>query len=565
MPPAGTATAAGTREISGQDEALAAMLLPHLTRLRMHRVADAGEAVVISASCRAASTCCPRCGQESSRVHGGYSRVVADGASGGRPVLIALQVRRFRCLRPECPAVTFAEQAEGVTSRYCRRSVPLTALLAGFGLELAGRASTRLALLLGIAVHPSTVLRLVKALPGPGVAGAPEVLGIDDFALRKGHVYGTVLVDIATADVVDLLPDREAATVEAWLTEHPGAKVICRDRAGAYAEGSRAGAPEATQVADRWHLRHNLAEHAGKTVARHHACLKQPAPGDAVPPDTAEQEAAEHEQEPAGAAVPGEPAGGPAGEGRLAARTRERYAAIHELLQAGESLHAISRVLSLSRPTVRRFARAASIDELLAEAMGRESKLDPFRPYICQRWNEGLTDAAALHAELQQRGFTGSVRTVRRYVAPFRQAATAPDPAPAAPKTRQVTRWLLTRPDHLQPEDQAQLNAIRASCPHIDTLARHVASFAEMMTGRTGNRDLESWLTAVEADDGQPDLCSFAAGIRNDQQAVTNGLTLPSSSGKVEGTVNKIKMIKRQMYGRAGFGLLRTRIILHPA
>jgi transposase len=561
MPPAGTATAAGAREISAQDEALVAMLFPHLARLRMHGVADAGEAVVISASCRAESARCPRCGQQSSRLHGGYSRVVADSTAGGRPVLIALQVRRFRCLQPGCPAVTFAEQAEGVTGRYCRRSVPLTAMLAGFGLEMARRASARLALLLGIAVHSSTVLRLVKALPAPGVAGAPEVLGIDDFALRKGHVYGTVLVDIATAGVVDLLPDREAATVEAWLTAHPGAKVICRDRAGAYAEASRAGAPEATQVADRWHLWHNLAGHAGKTVARHHACLKQPAPGDAVPPGTAEQEAADHEQEPAGPAVPGEPAG----EGRLAARTRERHAAIHELLQAGESLHGISRVLSLSRPTVQRFARAASIDELLAEATGRESKLDPFTPYICQRRNEGLTDAAALHAELQQRGFTGSVRTVRRYMAPFRQAATAPDPTPAAPKTRQVTRWLLTRPDHLQPGEQAQLNLIRASCPHIDTLARHVASFAEMMTGRTGSRDLETWLTAVEADDGQPDLRSFAAGIRNDQQAVANGLTLPYSSGKVEGTVNKIKMLKRQMYGRAGFGLLRTRVILHPA
>ena len=223
-------------------------------------------------------------------------------------------------------------------------------------------------------------------------------------------------------------------------------------------------------------------------MARHHACLNQPAPGGAGPPGTAEPGAADHEQEPAGPAVPGDPAGEPAGQGRLAARTRERYAAIHELLQAGESLHAISRVLSPSRPAVRRFARAASIDELLAEA-GRESKPDPFPPRSCQRWNQGLTAAAALHAEPRQRGFTGSARTVRRHMAPFRQAATAPDPAPAAPKTRQVTRWPLTRPDHLQPEDQARLNAIRASCPHIDTLARHGASFAEMMTGRTGNRE----------------------------------------------------------------------------
>ena len=154
------------------------------------------------------------------------------------------------------------------------------------------------------------------------------------------------------------------------------------------------------------------------------------------------------------------------------------------------------------------------------------------------------------------------MRTVRRYLAPFRHDIAAPDPAPAVPKARQITRWLLSHPEHLQPDEQAQLAAIRGRCPHIDALTGHITSFAEMMTGRTGDRDLESWLAGVEADDGQPKLHSFATGIRHDQQAVTNGLTLPYSSGKVEGAVTK--MLKRQMYGRATFALLRTRVILHP-
>ena len=569
MLPAGPASPA-TRvvwDVCEQGQALLAVLFPHLAGLRVHRVEDTGDAVLIAASCRADAACCPRCGQESARVHGGYARTVADGAAGGRPVLIGLQVRRFRCPNPACPAVTFAEQAAGVSERYRRRSVPLTALLAGFGLELAGRAAARLAGTLGIAVHPATVLRLVAAAPEAEVTAAPEVLGVDDFALAKGQVYGTVLVDMRTGDVIDLLPDREAASFQAWLTAHPGAGIICRDRAGNYAEGARAGAPDAIQVADRWHLWHNLAEYAEKTVAGHRGCLKDQPGGadDADVPRTADT----LEQEP-----PGQAEGGPVmppgfldacgRERRLVARTRERYAEIRGRLDAGESLSAISRVTGLDRKTVQRFARAGSAGELLGKATSRESKLDEFKPYLHRRWNEGITDAARLHAELQQRGWTGSEQTVRRYVRPFRQARTAPGPAPAVPKTRQITRWLLTRPDHLQPDEQAQIQAIRARCPHIDALAGHVTAFAEMMTARTGSRDLETWLAAVEADD-QAGLRSLAAGIRNDQQAVTNGLTLHWNSGRVEGTVNKIKMIKRQMYGRAGFDLLRKRVILHPA
>jgi transposase len=539
MPPTGAASAPRlVWDVSEQGEGLLTALFPHLAGLRVRRVEDRGDAVVILASSRAGTACCPRCGQGSSRVHGGYTRMVADGAAGGRPVLIALRVRRFRCLQECCPVVTFAEQADGVSARYRRRSVPLLAMLAGFGLEAAGRPAARLAGGLGIAVHPATVLRLVAAAPEPEITAAPDVLGVDDFALAKGQVYGTVLVGMRTGDVIDLLPDREAATVEAWLRAHPGAGIICRDRAGNYAEGARAGAPDAIQVADRWHLWHNLAEYAEKTVACHRGCLKDPpAGGDADGGKDAPGTAGPPGQEPQGQAAPDGFLDACGRERRLVTRTRERYAEIRGRLDAGESLSAISRATGLDRQTVQRFARAGSIDELLVKATSRDSKLDKFKPYICQRWNEGLTDAAALCAELRERGWAGSEQTVRRYVRPFRQALAAPDPAPPVPKARQITRWLLTRPDHLQADEQAQLEAIRARCPHIDALAGHVTAFAEMMTARTGSRDLEAWLAAVEADD-RSGLRSLATGIRNDQQAVTNGLTLPWSSGKVEGTVN---------------------------
>jgi transposase len=577
MPSAGAVTAAGrVLEVSGQGEELLSMLFPHLRGLRVGQVEDTGDAVVIRASCRAAQARCPLCGAVSSQVHAGYARVVADGAAGGRPVLIALSVRRFRCPEPSCPRATFAEQAEGVTVRYRRRSVPLLGMLAGFGLELAGRAAARLAGTLGVPVHSATVLRLVMALPDPPVTAAPAVTGVDDFALRKGHVYGTVIADAESGQVVDLLPDREAATWQAWLTAHPGAEVICRDRASAYADGAAAGAPGAIQVADRWHLWHNLGEYVEKAVVAHRGCLTgaadelaaagQDAPPGPQPPDAI----------PAAA-----PAAGTDGlrdvcgrERALVSRTLERHAAVHELLRAGRSQREAAEILGLSRNTVNRFARQGDAAGLLVKATGRDSKLDPFKPWINRRWNEGLTSAAALHAEMTAtQGWTGNVQAVERYVRQFRtadgrtRAGRAPRPAPAAPpapKTRQVTRWLLTRPARLDSGDQARLAAVKASCPHLDALAVYVRSFAEMMTRRQGLLALEDWLTRVEADD-QPQLHSFANGIRRDQEAVTAGLALPYSSAAMEGNVNKIKMIKRQMYGRAGFPLLRKRAILHPA
>ena len=431
-------------DVSEEGGKLLALLFPQLAGLRVHRVEDTGGEVVIAASCAASSGCCPACGSPSARVHGGYSRTVADGAAGGRPVLVTLRVLRFLCVDPSCPKVTFAVQADGLTSRYCRRSVPLTRMLTGFGLELAGRAGARLAAVLGIAVHSSTLLRLVMALPDPVATASPRVTGVDDFALRKGHVYGTVVADAESGQVIDLLPDREAAPLEQWLKDRPGAEVICRDRATAYSDGASAGAPLAVQVADRCHLWHNLGEYAEKAVAAHRGCLSG-APG-APAPGTA------------GSALPGEVPAAPAPEepdglrdvlGRervLVARTLERHAAVRELLREGRSQREAADILGLDRKTVGRFAAEADPARLLVKATGRAGKLDPFKPWVNRRWNEGLTSAAALHAEITAQGWTGSVQAVERYVRQFRaadgrtRAGRNPRLAPAAPRPPRPAR-----------------------------------------------------------------------------------------------------------------------------
>jgi len=517
-------------------------LLPHLAPVVVEAAEVAGGRVLIWARVRAEGASCPHCGQFTERVHSAYERRLADAPAGGQPVTIRLAVRRFFCGNADCGAVTFAEQVPGLTTRRARRTPLLARMVTATGLALAGRAGARLAGTLGLPAGRSSLLRLVMALPDPP-AGAVTVLGVDDFAFRRGRDYGTILVNAQTGRPVDLLRDRQAATLAAWLKAHPGTEVICRDRAGAYADGARKGAPEAIQVADRWHLYHNLAGHVEKTVARHRHCLQETSPEPEAPgPGAAGLQQAEEE------------------ESALAARTRQRYEQIQALKTRGMAISAITGHTGLARHTVRRFIRAATVDELLSgTGRGRPSLLDDYQPYLRQRWDEGCTNARRLHAELRQRGYTGSYGAVANYLLPFRRAA-APPAVPAPPAARDLARWILTSPASLGDDERRELTRARERCPHLDALAGHVTEFATILTGLHGSR-LGQWITAVEADD-QPHLHSFARGLRQDHAAVLNGLTLPWSSGVVEGNVNRLKTIKRQMYGRAAFPLLRKRVLL---
>jgi len=514
------------------------VLLPHLAGVIVEEVTAAAGLLLLTARARAPEAACPGCGAVSGRVHSRYARTLADAAIGGRQAVILLAVRRFFCRAPGCPRKTFAEQVDGLTTRYARKTPLLAGVLGRIAVALAGRAGSRLASGLGVPASRQVLLRLVMAVPDPA-AVSPRVVGVDDFAIRRGQHYGTLLIDCETGAPLDLIEGRDAQPLADWLAARPGVEVICRDRAGSYADGARTGAPSAVQVADRFHLWQNIAKAVETCVAAHRACLAEPAlppAGDEAPP----------------------PAPDPTG--KFAERARRKHELVHALRAEGRGLREIARHLGWGLHTVQRYDRAATWQELAESRWPatRASKLDPFKPYLDQHAGEGHGSFTRLFNEIKALGYDGSYSVVRNYL-----DRTRPEKAPlreAPPAVREVTNWLCRRPDTLTEDERPKLKAILDRCPELQVASAQVRGFAAMITDLTG-QNLPKWMAAAR-EAGLPGISSFAKGLEQDLDAVTQGLTTSWSSGPVEGRVNHIKMIKRQMFGRASLPLLRKRVLL---
>jgi transposase len=534
-------------------------LLPLQGGLHVDALEVDDEALTVTLTASAPGACCPLCATPTMRVHSHYQRQPTDLPWGALMLRLVLRVRRFRCPVAACPRRIFTERLPHLVCPYARRTVRAQEVVRAIALAVGGEAGARLIARLRLGVSAATLRRLIHRAEVP-VVTPPRVIGVDDFALRRRHRYGTVIADLEQHAIIDLLPDRTAATLVAWLRQQPQIEIVSRDRSPEYARAISEGAPQAVQVADRWHVLRNLREVGERfldTQRAHWQDLTLPEVTDRVPPVRRSR----HEQA--------------ARQARRAQR-RARYDAVRTLHAQGVPLLQIAQRFQMGRVTVRRYATADVFPER-APHRRKPSQLLPYVSYLERRWAEGCCNGVQLWKELQGQGYSGSRRLIAQWVcqrrtepAPttphkHRRTANASRILAAAPAVHRASSrrlvWLLlqdpaalTRPEH------AALAQMQERSPAIAAAYTLMQDFVQMVRAQTPSA-FAPWLDAVAQTD-LPSFQTFAQGLAQDEPAILAALTLPWSNGPLEGFVNKIKTIKRQMYGRASFPMLRRRVLL---
>jgi transposase len=512
----------------------------------IRRVVLDGSAVTLEAEATTSSAACPACGVLSQQIHDHYDRHPTDLPWRGCPVRLILRVRRFCCGNRACPRATFAEDFTPSLPPRAQRTADADAFLVQLAWMLGGEAGARLALAAGLSVSPDTLLRLLRRAEHDEVE-TPRVLGVDDLALRRGQSYATILVNLERSEPIDLLPGREAEPLAAWLRQHPGVEVIVRDRSEAYAEGARAGAPEATQVADRFHLVKNASAAMDELLQgrRRQIAVAVPDPAPASP----------SEKPPS------------ASQQRMADRRAARIARWEEVQRRhneGESLRGIAREMGLSRVTVRRLIDTPipPRNRIVHPRPGglTSPSLQPYVSYLQDRWQEGCTNITQLFREIVEKGYQGSRSLLYTALHPWRPPRPPPEERKRQKSRRFSVRWLCLRPpDQLKAEEQSALEQILEEDAELATGYRLLQRFRQLITERDVAA-LDSWLQDAQTSNLAP-FVGLANGIAKDRAAVDAALTMPWSTSMVEGHIHRVKLIKRQGYGRSGFALLKRRIL----
>jgi transposase len=536
---------------------LAELLLPNDQELDLGSCSLENEIVTVEITSRQGSANCPQCGTNSTRIHSYYQRKLADLPCTVYLLRLVWTVRRFFCDKPECKRVTFVEQVPSVARRYARKTNRLSDYQTRLAYVLGGRPGARLAKDQRISVSHDTLIRLIRDTPDVENT-TPTVMGVDDWAIRKGQSYGTILVDLETHEPVDLLPERSADTLATWLKEHPGVEIISRDRSNEYSKGATEGAPDATQIADRWHLMKNLRETVERYLEQNQGCLAAAGKTE----ETSQKEEAvtqpakltKHEQE------------------RYIKRAKRirRYEAVRQLHQQGLSQREIARRMGIGPQTVRKYLKADRYPEY-AKRKKREGMLDPYKDYLEKRWQEGVHNASALWRELLDQGYSGERGMVGLWAAEKRKKK---QPSQNIDETESSTlisgkwsakraSWLLfTEESKLSQLDWQALQRMHQVQPELVIVQELTQDFLTMIRKRQPEA-LSPWLERVKQSKIAA-LAGFHKGIQQDLAAVQAALTYEWSNGQTEGQVNRLKMVKRQMYGRANFDLLRKRFLGLP-
>lgn len=532
-------------------------LLPDHFQLIEHRVCET--TIQISLIATQTVDLCPACQRPANKVHSFYQRTLTDLPICGKAVSLRIQLRKFFCRNDQCDRKIFAQTASDHFFPYARRLNRAQQPLQAIALLTGARPGARLCELTGQPVSHSTLLRISRKVPAQNQP-TPTRLGVDDFAFRKGRRYGTILIDLDRHQPIDVLPDREGKTLEDWFRDHPGVELVTRDRSSVYANAITTACPNAVQVADRWHLLANLSEVVERFLDTQRANMNQsilatllkedkptttqPLTEDQLPPSLTWETDLSHLMTTA--------------KLDCTSKRYETFQKVKQLQAEGHGMRAIGRHLGIARNTVRRYWQQ---DTFVPRTVMKRSNLYLYEGYIRRRWLEGQTNVKELMAEIKAFGYNGSYTILTTFLSAYPRSEAEPALPPARKgnnfSSRRISRLLNQLPSEWSADEEAFLTHLLRQNESIRQVHELSEQFRQSMKEKS-QEGLAKWCEDAEKVSA---YMGFVRGLRQDYSAVEQAFVSEWSNGQTEGQVNRLKMLKRQGYGRASFDLLRRRVL----